>query len=384
MQQAGNMKSNENDVENLRKRVQEQEELIQTISRAKFMWESTFDAIASPVTIISKDYEIKRANQFSAQVSNIDVRSMIGTKCYVTLAGRDSPCAHCPLQTTIENQLPHQGTLDVFPKSKKQYEVSSYPLQNMEKEWEVVLSYRDITEEKQLQKRLVHNEKMAAIGKLAGGVAHEINNPMGGILAFTQLIMRDLDDNHQAQEDLKQIENAALRCKSIVQNLLDFSRQQETDVFSPTDINQVIRRVLPLVSIQTKGDQIEIIENLDENLPFINGSVQKLEQVYLNLVTNAVQSMGGEGKLTVRTYVDHHRSKVVSEIIDTGVGIPSTNLERIFDPYFTTKQQGEGTGLGLSISYGIIQEHNGDIKVESEVGVGTKFMIEFPKIQSLP
>lgn len=363
----------------LQVKINELEKLVETISKGKYMWESTFDAIASPVMIVSEDYQIQRANKAAAFDAHVNVREMIGKKCYEVLAGFDQPCENCPLKNSLENLDSNQSLLDTFPQNQKRYEVSSYPVKNVEGKWEVVLSYRDVTEEKALQGQLLRSEKMAAIGKLAGGVAHEINNPLGGILAFTQLVMRDLPEDHISQNDLKQIEEATLRCKGIVQNLLDFSRQQETDVFSPTSLNEVVKKVIPFVSVQIKKDPLDVVTDLADDLPMIHGSFQKLEQVMLNLIANAAQAMKGvDGLLRINSFADKKNKKVILEISDNGCGITPENLDRIFDPYFTTKDQGEGTGLGLAISYGIIEEHQGEIKVSSELGIGTKFTLKFP------
>ena len=343
------------------------------------MWESTFDAITNPVMIVSNDYSILRANKAAAKGADIDVRGMIGQTCFETLAGRDDPCPGCPLHDTIESSKDRYFSLQPFKKNGRQYDVNAYPLGSLGDVEQAVVYYRDVTEERDLQRKLVQSEKMAAIGMLAGGVAHEINNPLGGILAFTQLIMRDLGETHGSQNDLKEIEEAALRCKRIVQDLLDFSRQNPDEVFGPVQINDVIRKIIPLVSVQARASKIQLDINQEPNLGLVRGSAHKLQQVFLNLVANAYQSMKSGGRLILKTYTSvDGKSRVCAEITDTGVGISPENLHRIFDPYFTTKDHGEGTGLGLSISYGIVKEHGGQIQVASEPGKGSTFLVSFP------
>ncbi|MBX7148628.1 PAS domain-containing protein [bacterium] len=359
------------------KKIEELEELVQTISRGKYMWESTFDAITSPVIIVSDDYVIRRANRAAALSAHVDVRQMVGTKCYETLAGATKPCGHCPLRETLQTTRPALASLDPFPVGR-QYDVHAYPLETDVGQTQVVMHYRDVTEERELQRQLLQSEKLAAIGTLAGGIAHEINNPLGGILAFAQLVMRDLGTEHGCFNDLKEIEEAALRCKKIVQDLLDFSRQNRDEVMTGVNLNDVVNRIMPLIRVQAKSTRMDMEFDLAESLPLIRGHFSKLQQVYLNLVTNAFQAMKNSGKVIVRTYPSEDGQHVISEVSDNGPGVAKQYVSKIFDPYFTTKKQGEGTGLGLSITYGIVQEHEGTISVVSEEGHGATFIITYP------
>lgn len=359
-------------------KIAELEALIRTISMGKYMWESTFDAITNPVMIVSPDYKILRANRAAARAAKVDVRKITGTICYQTLAGSDKPCPGCPLSSTLKTNTAHVSSLEPFKKSGHQYQVNAYPILPSQNGQEVVLHYRDVTEEKDLQRQLMHSEKMAAIGMLAGGIAHEINNPLGGILAFAQLAMREIPTSHEAQSDLKEIEEAALRCKRIVQDLLDFSRQNRDEVMVEVDLNETIRKIVPLLQVQARTSRIENVIQLGDNLPPLRGSFHKLQQVFLNLVANAYQAMGKGGVMKLATYFDARKHRVCAEVSDNGPGIPTDHLDKIFDPYFTTKDQGKGTGLGLSITYGIVQEHRGKIEVKSGKGAGTQFLLSFP------
>ena len=362
-------------------RIKELEALLETISRGKYMWESTFDAITSPVMIVSHDYHILRANRAAAHISKVDVRALIGTKCHETLAGSPEICQGCPLSVTLKKQTPGGCTLEPFQKSERQFAVHSYPLKSSEGEKQVVLYYQDVTEEKDLNRRLLQSEKLAAIGQLAGGVAHEINNPLGGILAFAQLAMRQLEKEHPAKDVLKEIEEAALRCKRIVQDLLDFSRQSGDENMVPMQMNDVVNKIVPLVQVQTRASRIRFESQLATTLPSIKGSVYKLQQVFLNLINNACQAVTTGGFIKLSTFYDKEKNIVCAEIEDNGHGIRDEHLSKIFDPYFTTKKQGEGTGLGLAITYGIVEEHGGSIEVKSVWGHGAKFKISFPAIE---
>lgn len=234
--------------------------------------------------------------------------------------------------------------------------------------------------EKKLQKthlQLVSSEKMASLGKLAAGIAHEINNPLGGILIYSSLVMEDIPDDDPRRQDLARIVQEASRCKEIVKSLLEFARQTEPKM-EPTDINRAITDGLFFLENQALFHNIQIVKKLDPFLPFIRGNASQLKQVLINIIVNAAEAMHGNGTLTITSYPSSDRRTVFLEFTDTGEGISEKNLTRIFDPFFTTKDVGKGTGLGLSTSYGIIESHGGKISVKSKVGEGTTFTIELP------
>lgn len=342
------------------------------------MWEATFDVISDPVLIINPQYTITRANKTLAKACGEDVRRVIGQKCYQIFAGYDHPCPKCPVAGTLKSAGEHSAELDMFD-NKKQYHANAYSINNLPGDDEaIVIHYRDVTDEKRMHKKLMHSEKMAAVGTLAGGVAHEINNPLGGILAFAQLAMRQLEATHACQTDLKEIENAALRCKKIVRDLLDFSRRNIEEEMNLVQVNDIIAQTMALIQINARHVNVAIVQELSNDLPAIHGHFSKLQQVVLNLVTNALHAMKkAGGTLTVSTFTNAEKSKVFVQVKDTGTGIDSDTVDKIFDPYFTTKEQGEGTGLGLSISYKIIEEHGGKIDVNSMKGSGTTMTLQF-------
>jgi len=234
--------------------------------------------------------------------------------------------------------------------------------------------------EKKLQEthlQLVSSEKMASLGKLAAGIAHEINNPLGGILIYSSLMMEDLPEEDPKRGDLARIVQETGRCKEIVKSLLEFARQTEPKK-EPTDINRAINDGLFFLVNQALFHNIRIVKNLDPFLPFVRGNSGQLKQVFMNIIVNAAEAMHGNGTLTIATSPSPDRKTVWIEFADTGEGIPEENLSRIFDPFFTTKDVGKGTGLGLATSYGIVQDHGGTINVRSQVGLGTSFIIELP------
>ncbi len=240
---------------------------------------------------------------------------------------------------------------------------------------------------KEAQYKLVQSSKMAAIGQLGAGVAHELNNPLGGILGYAQYTLQKVKKPDFTQDDFKTcktyleyIERESLRCKTIVENLLKFSRGPKKEM-EDVDFNRVISETMPLTGHDLRSHRIEIVEEYDDNLPVIKGNFNKLQQVIVNMMINAKHAMPDGGKLFLRTKTKKEGDKdkgVIVEIEDTGKGISAENLSKLFEPFFTTKQESKGTGLGLSVSYEIIQDHGGEITVNSEVNKGTKFTITLP------
>ncbi|MFZ1012144.1 MAG: ATP-binding protein, partial [Terracidiphilus sp.] len=240
----------------------------------------------------------------------------------------------------------------------------------------------DITDRVSLETQLAQADKLSSIGLLAAGVAHEINTPLAVISSYSQLLSKQMRGDTRIGPVLEKITQQSFRASEIANGLLNFSRTSTTE-FRETNLNQVIRDTLSLLEHQFKTAQIELDIALDDKLPTIHGNPGKLQQVFLNLLLNAKEAMPGGGRLRVATLVNGHVEALVS---DSGAGIAPENLKRIYDPFFTTKtmpRPGErrGTGLGLSVSYGIIQEHAGKIHVESAVGAGTTFHLEFPLLR---
>jgi len=231
-----------------------------------------------------------------------------------------------------------------------------------------------------LHEQLIRSEKLTALGEMAAGVAHEINNPLGGILLYGNLLLEDLQEKGTARENIEKIVNQTNRCKTIVQGLLDFARTP-TGEMHPLQINDVIRAALNLVKDQSIFHGIEMETRFAENLPEVNGDPSRLEEVFLNLLINAADAMKeNRGKLKIATSFVVDRVRVT--ISDTGKGIDREHLPHIFEPFFTTKEPGQGTGLGLSIAYGVIKRHKGFIDAESTPGKGTTFIVSLPPCKS--
>jgi PAS domain S-box-containing protein len=223
---------------------------------------------------------------------------------------------------------------------------------------------RDITETKNLQRQLVNAEKLASLGTLAAGVAHEINNPLGVILGFCELLLRKTDKGSQQYEDLKTIERQGLLCKETVENLLIFARgEKQKREFS--DLNSCILEIVKIVRHLLAKSGIELVLKLAENLPPVKADARQLQQVFLNLAANAMAAMENGGTLTVQSSLERATRRAVAQIQDTGAGIRPEHMDRIFEPFFTTKPEGQGTGLGLFVSYGIITSYGGTIECAS-------------------
>jgi PAS domain S-box-containing protein len=234
--------------------------------------------------------------------------------------------------------------------------------------------------EKKLEKtriQLLQAEKMASLGKLAAGVAHQLNNPLGGITLYAQLMQEEYALEEGAREDLKRIIDDAERCRNTVRELLEFARQTRQEI-RLNDLNHAISQTLFLLENQALFHNIEIVKSLDTDLPKVPSDIQQLNHVFMNIILNAAEAMEGTGQLRVETLPSDNGCSVLIRISDTGPGIPKEVLPHIFEPFFTTKQEGKGTGLGLSLVYGIIENHSGRIWAESEPGKGTVFTIELP------
>jgi len=246
-------------------------------------------------------------------------------------------------------------------------------------EWTQTLEQRvqERTRElQQVQDQLVQAGKMAALGELAAGVAHEINNPLTGILTFSSLMLKKVDDNHPWKKDLDNIVQQTTRCRNIVKGLLDFARQRKPDR-KEWDIHALIDRTVTLVENQARFQNIKIVREFDPHLPHLLVDGDQIQQVFMNIIINAADAMSGqEGTLTIKTILRNGIAEV--QFSDTGCGMSKEHLSKIFTPFFTTKETGKGTGLGLAISYGIIQSHGGEIEVESEIGKGSTFRIKLP------
>jgi two-component system, NtrC family, sensor kinase len=224
---------------------------------------------------------------------------------------------------------------------------------------------RDITEDKKLERHLIHTEKLASLGVLAAGVAHEINNPLGVILGFSDLMLHKKDKSSQDYQDLKIIERQGLHCKEIVENLLGFVHTGEDNGHRQTDLNLCLKDAIKIANYRFEKEGITLSTQFSETIPLVLGDSRKLQQVFLNLINNAVDAMPQGGRLTIQTIMDKHLHMVVARFQDEGIAVADKDIAHIFEPFFTTKPEGKGTGLGLFVSYGIITGLGGIMECET-------------------
>ncbi len=247
---------------------------------------------------------------------------------------------------------------------------------------------RDMTEKKQMEMQLIQADKMASLGELAAGVAHEINNPLSGILSNAEFLQEEIpDESEEQQEEIREIVENSQRIKTIVQDLLNFSRQRDSKTYTTLDISSVITSSLNLTEHQIQLDRIKVVKEIGDALPPVRGSFNQIEQVFINLLSNARYALNQkypdpheDKTLLIRTdqVEENGRKYVRIEFHDRGIGIPEEDIDKIFNPFFTSKEQGQGTGLGLSISFNIIQEHKGTIRFDSKEGEYTKVTVDLP------
>ncbi len=241
---------------------------------------------------------------------------------------------------------------------------------------------KERTEElRAMQDKVLQTERLASLGKMAAGIAHEVNNPLGGILVLSSLVLESLKKDDPNRTNLEEVVKQTIRCRDIVKGLLQFSRETMPKM-NLININIVLNSTLSLIEKQVIFQNIDIDKELDENLPLVMVDDSQFQQVFMNIFLNAAQAMNEIGSLFLRSYHDQTNNQVVITITDTGPGIPDEIINKIFDPFFTTKDVGKGTGLGLSIAYGIVSKHNGKMSVQSKIGKGTTFIIQLPVPES--
>jgi signal transduction histidine kinase len=242
----------------------------------------------------------------------------------------------------------------------------------------VIVVAKDMRERQKLEQEMVQTAKLSAVGRLASGVAHEINNPLGVILGFTEAILFDVKSEDPLYGPLHEIERETIRCKKLVQDLLTFSRVTKMDR-EPTDLNDAVEGALSLVVAQARLGKIQVVKELTPKLPKILASPNQIQQIVINLANNALDAIGHEGSVTVKTWqeVKGQQQWAFLSVTDTGSGIPPEIISRIFEPFFTTKPVGKGTGLGLGLVHEIVQKHGASIDVQSRPG-HTEFVVRFP------
>ena len=337
-----------------------------------------------PVGVISVDRAgvIQSINPAQEQLSGVEASEVEGQSIYDVFADRQDEAGVLDrLEAVLSGPRREDLTLNnkATPftcEARTRYRVRIAPLRNRQGEVDgAVLLQEDLSERARLEAQLLRSEKLSSVGVLAAGVAHEINNPLSTILGYAKLLLEGLDEDDVNRPALGLVADEARRVQEIVRNLLDFSRQEPGEV-SAVSLAEVLERTLSLVAPDLRKRQVVVNRELDPDIPLVLADGRRLEQVFVNLITNAAHAMEVGGDLTLSTGVEPDRdAPVFVDIADTGAGISPEIQARVFDPFFTTKEQGQGTGLGLAVSHGIITELGGDIEVRSEVGEGTTFRV---------
>ena len=376
--------------------------------------ETIVNGIQDFILVITPEMEIIDANESFLTKMRYAREDVIGKKCYQVYHKIDHPCnggeTDCPLREVVRNkrQVRKIQTRLMPNGQKRYYEVNIYPIwekdgkisrfihisrditQHKKEEEELTRRLEQMVEDrtrqlKETHEKLLHQDKMSSLGKLSASVVHEINNPIAGILNLIMLMKRIASEEEVKQKEIDQfkkyldlMENETRRTSRIVSNLLAFARQSKMEP-KRLNVNQLIEKTLFLNSNLLKIDGVKVETELDPNLPDLLGSEDQLQQVFMNLVSNAAEAMESDGgRLTIETKHLLREDKLQINFKDTGPGIPEDDIPKLFEPFFTTKKKGKGVGLGLSVAYGIVQEHDGSIYVKSDVGHGTTFQVKLP------
>ena len=354
----------------------------QELEREKQKLEQILLGIGAGLVMVDPSLRIVWMNQVAESWFGKNA-SLEGKSCGQVLWNEEQTCDNCPSLRTFQN-----GTIEksefvraTGEDEKRYYRITTAPIHDETGNVRYVLELiQDVTEEKTLQAQVVQASKLAAIGELASGVAHEINNPLSSISVcveeMAELVRSDEADEQEILECIDNVRREIYRCKQITTGLLNFSRKEEPKRV-PTDVNQVMKNVALLVRYRAELSRKQIRYEYGEDLPLILAHPDELAQVFLNILINALDFTPSGGQIEVKTALDG-RSSLVVEVRDSGCGIAPRDLSRIFSPFFTTKPRGKGTGLGLSISKRIVERHGGTIEVESEKGKGTTVRIVLP------
>jgi two-component system NtrC family sensor kinase len=377
--------------------------------------ETILNGIQDFIMVITPQMEIIDVNDAFLSKMRFTRKDVIGKKCYEVYHKIEHPCnggqTDCPLREVVSNKRQSRKIQTrLLPNGEKRYyEVQIYPIwekdgkihkfihisrdvtQHKKEEEEITRRLEQMVEErtrqvKETHEKLLHQDKMSSLGKLSASVVHEINNPIAGILNLIMLMQRIVAEDTLGQNEIEQfqhylslMETETRRTSRIVSNLLAFSRQSKMEP-KRLNLNRLIEQTVFLNSNLLKMDGVKVETKLDPDLPDLLGSEDQLQQVFMNLVSNASEAMGGGhgGVLTIETQHILSEDRLQVNFKDTGCGIPEENYPKLFEPFFTTKKKGKGVGLGLSVAYGIVQEHAGSIYVKSEMGQGTTFQVKLP------
>ncbi len=360
------------------------------LERKQRKLEAIFDGISDVMLILSANFTIISVNRlFSTFFKHASPK---GNFCYAILKKRNQPCVDCPvIKSRLTNKVCRKMMGFDIDGKHYQFDITVSPLRDARQQpFRFLVLMRDVTREKEYQAKYNYSKKMATVGALAAGVAHEINNPLTSISGFTKGLQRrlpmlnanlaDNEENRALMADFTEYIDTILtecdRCRDIVQSLLTFSPRKKVD-FTPLNFKRLVTGVLKLLRHRFReSPQVTISLKSEPNLPHIMGNAAELKQVVLNLVCNALDAVNEKGSLQL--FLGLRDNQIIFSIQDDGYGITPENMERLFDPFFTTKPIGQGIGIGLSTCYNIIHQHHGEILVNSKENKGTTFTVALP------
>lgn len=358
---------------------QEFQKLYEQVVRAKTDWQNTFDSIPDMICILDKDAKIMRVNRSFSERLNKSYEELVGHYCFKVLHAAGAPPVYCPLKTVLKTGRPMHLEKDIEIGGAL-FSASIMPsYDSVGNLYGAIHIFRDITEQKKVNDKLVLSKKMTALGMLASEIAHEINNPLLYISNYLYLLSEELAPDSASREYLEKIQGGIDRLTLLTKDLLEFSRPHvHADAFLPVDIHEIIDSALEQEAQNISGKRIGIVKQYGGLSKPVQGSKQMLGQAFAILIQNAVDALKSDGKVTIRT--SNSADSVSLEFEDTGAGIAEENVSRIFDPFFTTKNSPskKKIGLSLAVCYNIIKQHQGDIHVTSKEGKGTKVNITLP------
>lgn len=346
--------------------------------KSKQRLQAAFDAVSDRMYIVDPQYVLRFVNRSISEELSLPYTDILDRTCYTLFNTKNEPCTGCPLRqvTAAQSGITNEVIVS-HDDGPRFHRVSIYPVIPASFSHDYLVHSRHITEEKRIQEHLIQSDRLISLGQLSAGVAHEINNPLTSILGYAQILLSDIHEGSKEFADLKIIEQQALNCKTILNDLLLFSRAR-VDRKEYFNIIEAIDGVILINRKELKDRRIVIKKQLSKKvLPFYGDQI-KITQVFLNIIKNAVDAVGENGTITITTVSEEKTKKIKISIEDNGPGIDPEDMKKIFDPFFTTKPPGKGTGLGLSVSYGIVLEHGGDIFARSQPGKGTIFTIMLP------
>ncbi|MGM0609523.1 MAG: c-type heme family protein [Thermodesulfobacteriota bacterium] len=350
---------------------------LQELVQNKELLQTVFDGITDQLVLLDRDLQIRMVNRAYLKRFNVEFADIENKPCFEVHAGLDDICQGCSLDKVLRLGTP--ATDEIETPAGEIFLIHFYPVWGNDGQVQNIIRYaREITEKKKVDQKIQQAEKLVALGQLSSGMAHEINNPLGIILCYVDLLKRQLTELPQGLDDLEVIEQQTINCKNIVTDLLQFSKKQESTK-APACMNRIIRDVAHMFQHQLGKKDIQLKVNLEPDMPEITVNRDKIRQVMVNLILNAMQAVREKGTIAINSCHFPDKKKVSITVWDNGPGVDSSIRYKIFDPFYSTKRTGEGTGLGLSVSYGIIQEHGGEINVESEKGKWTRFEVILPR-----